>query len=312
MPLAAEYEAMLAELAETPGPALHEMTPDESREVYRMMRPPNPELVVGNVEDRTIDGPAGPIAIRIYTPVGSGPFGILVNFHGGGWVIGDLDTADGVCRDFCVSANCIVVSVDYRMAPEHPYPAAVIDSYAATCWVADNAESLGGNGKIAVGGESAGGNLAAVVSLKARDEAGPAIDFQLLAYPVVDADLSLASYRENGEGYLLTTETMTWFWDQYCPDLGKRAESDASPAQAENHAGLPPALILTAEFDPLRDEGEAYAATLKAAGVDAQAIRFDGLIHDFLATAQLFPVSRDAFDKVASLLSERLGGPAEE
>ncbi len=312
MPLAAEYEAMLAELAATPGPALHEMSPAQSREMYRMMRPPNPELIVGNVEDRAIDGPAGAIPIRIYTPVGSGPFGILINFHGGGWVIGDLDTADAVCRDFCTSANCIVVSVDYRMAPEHPYPAAVVDSYAATCWVADNAESLGGNGKLAVGGESAGGNLAAVVALKARDEAGPAIDFQLLAYPVVDADLSLASYRENGEGYLLTTDTMAWFWDHYCPDHGKRAQWEASPMQAENHAGLPPALIVTAEFDPLRDEGEAYAATLKAAGVDAQAIRFDGLIHDFLATAQLFPVSREAFDRVAGLLSEKLSSPGKE
>lgn len=308
MPLAAEYEAMLAELAQTPGPALHELSPEESREMYRMMRPPNPELTVGKVEDRTIDGPAGPIPIRIYTPAGGGPFGILINFHGGGWVIGDLDTADGVCRDFCASANCIVVSVDYRMAPEHRYPAAVVDSYAATCWVADNAESLGGNGKLAVGGESAGGNLAAVVSLKARDEAGPAIDFQLLAYPVVDADFGLASYRENGEGYLLTTEAMTWFWDHYCPDQGRRAEPDASPAKAENHADLPPALILTAEFDPLRDEGEAYAATLAAAGVDAQAIRFDGLIHDFLATAQLFSVCRSAFDKVAGLLNKQLEG----
>lgn len=306
MALAAEYAAMFEQLAATPGPAITEMSAVEGREMYRSMRPLNPDINVGHIEDRAISGPAAEIALRIYTPRGKGPFGIYVNFHGGGWVIGDLDTADASCRDLCNQANCIVVSVDYRLAPEHAYPAAVEDSYAATCWIAENAQSLGGNGKLAVGGESAGGNLAAVVTLKARDEGGPAIDFQLLAYPVVDADLSRQSYIDNGEDYLLTTQSMRWFWDHYCPDVASRTQPEASPIHAASHAGLPPALIVTAEFDPLRDEGEAYAHALSQAGVEARSIRFDGLVHDFFTTAQLFEVSRQAFTEVAEILREVL------
>ena len=221
-------------------------------------------------------------------------------------MIGDLDTADASSRDLCNEANCIVVSVDYRLAPEHVYPAAVVDSYAATCWIAENAKTLGGNGRLAVGGESAGGNLAAVVALKARDEQGPAIDFQLLAYPVVDADLTRQSYADNGEDYLLTTDTMRWFWDHYCPDSASRTQPGASPIHAASHAGLPAALIVTAEFDPLRDEGEAYASALSQAGVEARSIRFDGLVHDFFATAQLFDASRQAFTQVAEILRDVL------
>ncbi|MCB1684971.1 MAG: alpha/beta hydrolase [Pseudomonadales bacterium] len=316
MPLAPEYQAMFAQIAETPAPPLSSLPPAQGREFYRMMRPLNPDLPIGKVEDRRIPGPDGEIPIRIYRPAGArgtggasetgGRKGIFVNFHGGGWVIGDLDTADAACRSLAVAADCIVVSVDYRLAPEHVYPAAVVDAYAATCWVADNAESLGGNGRLAVGGESAGGNLAAVVALKARDEGGPAIDFQLLAYPVVDHDLSRASYAANGTGYLLETDTMRWFWDSYCPQPARRAEADASPLLAKDHRNLPRALILTAEFDPLRDEGEAYAACLKNAGNRVEAIRFDGLVHDFLATAGIFEVSRKAFAQVAEKLKAAL------
>jgi acetyl esterase len=304
--LAAEYAAMFEQLAATPGPAITEMSPAEGREMYRLMRPLNPDISVGGIEDRTITGPGGDIALRVYTPEGEGPFGIYINFHGGGWVIGDLDTADASCRDLCNQANCIVVSVDYRLAPEHAYPAAVEDSYAATSWVSENTSSLGGNGKLAVGGESAGGNLAAVVALKARDEGGPAIDFQLLAYPVVDADLTRQSYIDNGEDYLLTTQSMRWFWDYYCPDAANRTQPEVSPIHAASHAGLPPALIVTAEFDPLRDEGEAYAQMLSQAGVEARSIRFDGLVHDFFATAQLFEASGQAFTQVAEILRDVL------
>jgi len=307
MPLAPEYQAMLAQLAEQPGPKLSELSAAEGREMYRLMRPLNDQLEVGRVEDRRVPAPTGEIPVRIYTPAGDGPFGILVNFHGGGWVIGDLDTSDAVCRGFCRAANCIVVSVDYRLAPEHVYPAAVDDAYAATCWVAENAAQLGGSGKLAVTGESAGGNLAAVVARRARDENGPKIDYQLLAYPVVDHDLSRQSYADNGEGNLLETETMVYFWDQYCPDPERRREPAASPLLAASLADLPPALVITAEFDPLRDEGNAYAAALKAAGVEAEAICFDGLIHDFLATAELFGCSRRAFDQAAAALKSALG-----
>lgn len=308
MPLAPEYQALLAQLAEQPAPKVTELSAAEGREMYRMMRPVNETIEVGGVEDRAIPGPDGDIPIRVYTPTGDGPFGILVSFHGGGWVIGDLDTADSVCRGLASRANCIVVSVDYRLAPEHPYPAAAEDAYAATRWVADNATALGGSGKLGVGGESAGGNLAAVVCQKARDENGPAIDFQLLAYPVTDHDMTRQSYAVNGEGYILERDSMTWFWDLYCPDPARRAEPTASPLRADSLTGLPPALVVTAEFDPLRDEGMAYAEALRAAGVPTESICFDGLVHDFFATAELLECSRQAFDRVTAIVKTALAG----
>jgi acetyl esterase len=306
MPLTPEYQAMLAELAETPAPKMTELSPGETREMYRLMRPVNDAMVVGSVENRTIPGPGGDIPIRIFKPDAEGALGILVNFHGGGWVFGDLDTSDAVCRGLCKAANCIVVSVDYRLAPEHVYPAAVEDAYAATCWVADHATELGGSGKLAVTGESAGGNLAAVVALKARDEDGPTIAYQLLAYPVVDHDMNRPSYSENREGYLLETDLMAWFWNHYCPDANRRNEPEASPLRAASLADLPPAMVLTAEFDPLRDEGNAYATRLADSGVAAESICCEGLIHDFLATAELFECSKAPFDQAASALKQAL------
>ncbi len=293
MPLAAEYVAMFEQLSEAePAPPLWEMTPEQGREMYRMMRPVDPDLPIFKSEDQVIAGSQGDIPIRIYTPEGDGPFGILMNFHGGGWVIGDLDTSDALCRQLATLANIIVISVDYRMAPEAPYPAAVVDAYEATQWAADNMANLNGNGKLAVTGESAGGNLSAVVALKARDENGPKINFQCLLYPVTDCDMSRQSYADNGVGYLLELESMRWFWDTYCPDLDQRKEPYASPLLADDLSNLPPALIVTAEFDPLRDEGEAYADALNAAGTEATAVRYDGLIHDFMATANMFECSR--------------------
>jgi acetyl esterase len=317
MPLAPEYQAMLAELKETPGPAFTDLTPEQGREMYRLMRPANPELTVAAVLDRSIEAASDsssassgasssasgdPIPIRIYTPAGDGPFPVYVNYHGGGWVIGDLDTADAACRDLCNTAGCVVVSVDYRMAPEHLYPAAVDDCYTAVCWAADNMGEINGNGKLAVGGESAGGTLAAVVCLKARDENGPRIDFQLLAYPVTDCDFTRQSYQDNGEGYILDTATMGWFWDYYCPDVEMRKEPHASPIRADDLSNLPPALVVTAEFDPLRDEGMAYAAALSAAGNSAEGICYDGLVHDFFATAQVFKASRPGFEHACQAL----------
>lgn len=305
MPLAPEYQTMLAELAETPGPAFTDLTPAEAREMYRLMRPVNPELEVADVLDHSIESasPSGEaIPVRIYTPSGSGPFPVYVNYHGGGWVIGDLDTADAVCRDLCNSVPCVVVSVDYRLAPEHPYPAAVEDCYSAVSWAADNMPLLNGNGRLAVGGESSGGNLAAVVCLKARDEDGPRIDFQLLLYPVTDADLTRQSYLDNGEGYILETATMAWFWDYYCPDVATREQSYASPIRADDLSNLPAALVITAEFDPLRDEGMAYAQALSDAATPVEAVCYDGLVHDFFATAQIFQVSRPGFERACQAL----------
>jgi len=306
MPLVPEYAALLAELAAAEGPAISALSPAEGREMYRMMRPVNPDIAVGAVADSTLPGPAGLIPVRVYTPEGDGLFPVFVNFHGGGWVIGDIDTADAVCRDICRTAGCVVVSVDYRLAPEHPFPAAVEDACAAVAWVADNMGQLQGNGRLAVGGESAGGNLAAVVCQWARDRGGPQIHFQLLLYPVVDYDMERASYQENGAGYLLELDTMRWFWDHYCPDPARRADPQASPLRAADLSNLPPALVVTAEFDPLRDEGEAYAAALAAAGTEAEAVRYQGLVHDFFATAAIFEPSRRGFEAACRALQERL------
>ncbi|MFU8817225.1 MAG: alpha/beta hydrolase [Pseudomonadales bacterium] len=308
MPIAPEYQAMLTEMAAQQGPALTDLAPPEARAMYRLMRPVNPDIEVGNIEERGIAGPAGDIPLRIYTPVGEGPFPVLVNLHGGGWVIGDLDTADAACRDICRTTPCIVVSVDYRLAPEHPFPAAVDDSLAATQWVAEHMAEIGGNGRLAIGGESAGGNLATVVCQLARDHGGPDIHFQLLLYPVTDCDMERVSYQENGQGYLLEVETMRWFWAHYCPDPADRQKPTASPLRAGQLAGLPPALVVTAEFDPLRDEGEAYAAAIRAAGGEAEAIRFDGMLHDFFATAQVFQSSRAGFEHACRSLREALSG----
>ena len=270
MPLAAEYQAMFAQLAEQPpAPPLWELSPAEARAMYNAMRPVNPEVATNDTREISIPGSLGAIPARIYTPSGSGPFGVLMYFHGGGWVIGDLDVGDAVCHELCSLANVVVVSVDYRMAPEHVYPAAVTDAYDATQWAATHAEELNSNGKIGVIGESAGGNLSAVVALKARDEGGPSVDFQCLLYPVTDIDMSRQSYQDNGEGYILETPAMTWFWDTYCPDPAQRKEAYATPLNAESLANLPPALIITAEFDPLRDEGKAYADALTQAGNQA-------------------------------------------
>lgn len=306
MPLTPEYQAMLAQLAAQPGPPMSALAPAEGRAMYRMMRPLNPDIAVGSVTDRTIPGPAGAIPVRVYAPPGAGPFPVLVNFHGGGWVIGDLDTADAICRDLCSTVGCIVVSVDYRLAPEHRYPAAVDDCVAATAWVAAHMASINGNGLLAVGGESAGGNLAAVVAQHARDAGGPHIDFQLLLYPVTDCDLERPSYDANGKGYLLELDTMRWFWDQYCPDPATRHDPKASPLRATHLGNLPHALVVTAEFDPLRDEGEAYGRALQAAGSPAEICRYDGLVHDFCATALIFPSSRAAFEAICARVQKAL------
>ena len=243
---------------------------------------PRPEgEPIAHIEDRTAPGPAGPIPVRVYTP--ENPSGAcLVWFHGGGWVIGSVDGSDFGCRAFANASGATVVSVEYRLAPEHKYPAAADDCFAATSWVADNAASFGIDpAKIAVGGDSAGGNLAAVVAQMAKAAGGPAIGFQLLIYPVTDHDYATPSYTDNASGYLLTKDSMVWFWNHYLnsPEDGK--QSKASPARAADLSGLPPALVVTAEYDPLRDEGEAYGARLREAGVHTEMTRYPGQIHGF-------------------------------
>lgn len=301
--------AILAQNAEAGAPPMSSLSPADARAAYLAMQAPALELTLAKVEDRMIDGPEGPIGIRIYTPEGPGPFPLHVHYHGGGWVIGDLDTHDRDCRTLAREAGCIVVAVDYRLAPEHPFPAAPEDCYAATCWAADHAESLGArSGAITVGGDSAGGNLAAVVCLMAKARGGPHIALQLLIYPVTDHDFTLPSYTENGEGYLLTLETMQWFWDLYCP-LEQRDDWRACPSKAASLEGLPEAVIMTAQYDPLRDEGHAYGDALKAAGVPVTVKCFDGMIHSFFSLAHLIPAAQDAVTMAVDALRRAHGEP---
>ena len=244
------------------------------------------------VEDRHIAGADGQIAARVYTPEGSPPMGVLVYFHGGGWVLGDLESHDHVCRALANGAGCVVVSIDYRLAPEHVFPAGAEDCYAATKWVAENAAALGADAsRMAVGGDSAGGNLAAVVSMMARDRGGPAINFQLLIYPVTDCALDTPSQKEfAADGYALSRADMEWFWKNYLDPGVEKNNPYACPLRAKNLKGLPPALVLTASHDPLRDEGERFAERLIAAGVKVTCTRYEGVTHAFISFA-------DALDK---------------
>jgi acetyl esterase len=265
-------------------PPLEQMTPAEARESMRVRTAGlGPSEDVAAIAEHKVPVAGGTIGLRVYSPAGRPPFPGLVFFHGGGWVIGDLDTHDGLCRALANAAGWVVASVDYRLAPEHRYPTAAEDAYAATRWVAEHARALDIDPRrLAVGGDSAGGNLATVVALMARDRGGPALGFQWLIYPVVDHDLDTASYRENAEGYLLTRAAMRWFWSHYVPAVADRAQPHASPLRAPSLAGLPPALVQTAGYDPLRDEGEAYAHRLRAAGVPTILTRYPGMIHGFL------------------------------
>jgi acetyl esterase len=232
------------------------------------------------VVDRSIAGPAGPIPLRIYTPSTAAPRGALVYYHGSGFVLFDLDSHDAECRALCNHAGASVVSVDYRLAPEHRFPAAVEDAWAALEWTAAHATELGVDpARLAVGGDSAGGNLAAVVAQLARERGGPRLCFQLLVYPVTDARLAHPSMDENAEGYGLTRAQMAWFIAQYVRSEADKLDPRCSPLLAESVAGVAPALVITAEYDPLRDEGEAYAHRLIAAGVRTTLTRYPGMIH---------------------------------
>nr|WP_281427635.1 alpha/beta hydrolase [Mesobacillus maritimus] len=260
---------------------------------------------VGKVEDRRIPGPGGEIPVRIYTPEGEGPFPALVYYHGGGWVIGNLDTVEVPCRLLTNRANCVVISVDYRLAPEHKFPAAAEDAYSAVQWVVDNASSIGvDSARVAVGGDSAGGNLAAVVALMAKDKGGPSISYQMLIYPVTNHNYDTQSYKDNAEGYFLTKSTMEWFWNHYLRNEEDGKNPYASPLLAEDVSGLPPALVITGGFDPLRDEGEAYAEKLKAAGVAVEATRYDGMIHGFFWLPGMLLQGDKAIHQAANALRE--------
>jgi acetyl esterase len=300
----------LLDLIERSGlPPTHTLAPADARRIYRDRRaysqpapPPLPE-----VRDLAAEGPAGPIPLRLYRPSQDASLPVLVYYHGGGWVIGDLDTHDTLCRELALGAGCAVVAVDYRMGPEHRFPAAVDDCIAATRWIRANAAALGVDGaRLAVGGDSAGGNLAAVVAIAARDAGDLPIDFQLLIYPATDQRRIAPSHTTNAQGYLLTTDTMRYFHDHYIDDPRHDLDWRASPLLAPDLAGLPPALVLVAGYDPLRDEGVQYAQRLTEAGNRATLASFERQIHGFVTMGRVIDEANEAVAICASALARAL------
>ena len=300
MALDPALKTLLDQLAAQGGPDVRDLSPPEARELFKGMALLDAEAeAVDEVTNLGVPGPGGDIAVRVYR--NSGPAsGVVVYYHGGGWTIGDLDTHDAVCRRLANRCGATVVSVDYRLAPEHPFPAAADDAWAALRWAAEHRDALGAAGRpLAVAGDSAGGNLAAVVANRAAAAGDPPVALQVLVYPVTDCTLSQPSMDENAEGYLLTRDTMAWFVDNYVGSADPK-DPDASPLYCEPADGLAPAVVITAEFDPLRDEGEAYAARLRDAGVPVELTRYDGMIHGFFALGGVTPRAADATDAVAA------------
>ena len=301
-----QIQALLDRVARSPLPAYHTVSAFVARRIYRdtraVLTPKAPE--VAQVQLLAFEN----YAMRVYRPVPNETLPALMYFHGGGWTIGDLDTHDVLCRQLAVGARCVVFSVDYRLAPEHPFPAAVDDCLAATRYVAENAAKLKIHG-VAVGGDSAGGNLAATVAILARDAGGPALAFQLLIYPATDQRLDTPSHGRNGQGYLLTRDAIHYFRRAYLPNERDWSDWRASPLLAKSHASLPPALVITAGYDPLLDEGREYADKLRAAGVKVAYREYPDMVHGFIlfggvidtanaAVAECSMALREAFQKV--------------
>ncbi len=307
MPLDPTVAAILERSAATDARGLEELTIAEARRRGGTVSTTAhvPLEHVAEVRDLVIPV-SPPLAARLYRPARDRP-ALLVYFHGGGWVVGSVASADAFCRALANASSCAILSVEYRLAPEHPYPAAIDDAYAAIVWAAAHAGELGAHpSQVAVGGSSAGGNLAAASCLAARDRRGPRIALQLLHVPVLDHDFTTPSYRAHGTGRGLTLAAMAWFWDHYCPDPHRRAEPYASPLRAADLRGLPPAIVITAEFDPLHDEAAAYAQRLREAGVGSRLVDYPGMVHAFMGWSSEVPQARRAIDEVGALLRETL------
>jgi acetyl esterase len=311
MPLDPQAEALIRSASAIGAKPVEQMTPAEARaamEERARLTSGQPRSI--DVLPGALPGPGGDIPIRIYVPRGAKPMPGLVYFHGGGWLRGSLQTHDVLCRALADDGSCVVVSVDYRMAPEHKFPAAVDDALAATRWVAEHADQLGIDaGRLAVGGDSAGGNLAAAVSLLARDAGQPRLAYQVLIYPVTDYNFETPSYLANGDGYMLTRSAMQYYWQQYLRDESDASDQRASPLRARDVAGVPPALVITAEFDPLLDEGRAYADRLRAAGVEVTYSEYAGMIHGFVSSAGVIERGQDAVAEAAGALRAAFSTP---
>lgn len=310
MPLTAESEAVLGQLAELGIRALDEMPPAEGRAYFNatFATQPDDQEPVARTEDLSILVAGGEIPARLYVPEGVDTPPLLLHYHGGGWVYMNLETHDGYCRMLANRARVAVLAVEYRKAPEHPFPTPFDDSYAALEWAVANADRLGVDAsRLGVVGDSAGGNLAAAVALAARDRKGPAVGVQILTYPAVDAAMSQPSIEENAAAPLLGKPQMQWFWHHYAGSTPPAADTRLSPLAAADLAGLPPALVSTAEFDPLRDEGDAYAARLAEAGVTVEHLRYPGVFHGFMLMAKVIPEGAALIDAQAAFIQRHIG-----
>lgn len=301
-----EVRALLEMMDAQVAPPLESQNPVEARSsrVEPMKILGGEPEALARVEDLSVLGPGGDVPVRIYATQRGALRPALIYFHGGGFVFGNLDTHDAVCRSLAKESGAVLISVDYRLSPEHKFPAALEDSHAVTEWVANNAEHLGVDpGRIAVSGDSAGGNLAAVIAMRCRDAGGPALALQVLLYPVTDfSSFNTRSYRELGEGYFLTRAAMEWFAGHYLASSDLASHPEVSPLLAPDLSRLPPALIITAEFDPLRDEGEAYAQRLRQAGVPVTLTRYPGMIHAFVSMRGVLTGGRQAIQEVAKFM----------
>jgi acetyl esterase len=298
MPLDKHVQAFLTTLEQAGAPRYGEQPIDEQRQAMQA----SAGTFFGSFEqvpfeDQVVPSKGAPVPIRVYRPV-ERPAPIMIYLHGGGWVLGNLETAHRVCATLARLSSCIVVSIDYRLAPEHPFPAALEDAWTVTEWLSQRAETIGGQpDALAIGGDSAGGNISAVIARRARD-ASLKLGLQLLVYPVCDADLTTSSYTEFADGYWLTRDAMQWFWEQYLPG-GDWFQADASPLRARDVTSVAPAHVITAEYDVLRDEGEAYGRRLEEAGVPTVIRRHDGMIHGFFRLPAVVPRANDALAEAA-------------
>lgn len=309
MPVDPQIEAMLAAMPEWPG--VRHVPLDVLRQSVRessIAIPPAADAIVAHIEDRMIQGPGGPLGIRLYTPQDTGPFPVTVFMHGGGFVVGDLDTQDMVARALCAWGETILVSVDYRLAPEHPFPAAPNDAFAALEWVSANAGSFGGDpARVALAGDSAGGILAAAAALRARDAGGPAVRALVNIYGSCNFPSDdTPSSREFADGPILRKDDVDWFWEQYLTSNDQCDDPQASPLRAASHAGLPPAFVGTAECDPSRDDAERFAAKLADAGVAVEAKRYPGMVHGFASWVGFLPGARDVLTDAGAFLKKHL------
>ncbi|MEV7870673.1 alpha/beta hydrolase [Streptomyces sp. NPDC088124] len=316
MALDPQLQALYDRKAAEGGRPLYTMSLQEAREadlaaVLDGAGTPEP---VEEVTDTTFPGPEGPLPVRVFRPAGDGPLPVLVYYFGGGWTLGTIDTCDAICRSLANAAGCLTLAVGYRLAPENPFPAAVEDCYAGLRWAAEQAGARFGadTSRICVGGDSAGGNLAAAVTLMARDRSGPELAGQLLVYPNTDHLADTESRRTHTDPLLFNDKSVRWYWDNYLAHQSDGSDPLASPLRAESHKGLPPALVITAEYDPLRDEGELYAERLRESGVPVELTRYPGVIHGFFAMAGTLDAGRRAVGQAAAHLRTVFagGGPA--